>query len=207
MKIFDDEGLINSEVQEILYELGNVGLGMASITVGKIMGVRMHIGVPVVVPVNELPALKIEKIDDEVSIWMDFQKTLSGSMLFVLKRDFVREVVMKMDDTEDLVCDESERISAVQEFANMICAAYLKAIGQYTGMRMYVKPAGLKIQKGDAALRQAYDRFVNNCNKAICVDTGFSIAYDDGRVIDDVGHVIMLPDEESVGKLIEPLCD
>lgn len=44
MKIFDSEGYIDSEVQEILYELGNVGLGMASITLGRIMGVRMHIG-------------------------------------------------------------------------------------------------------------------------------------------------------------------
>ena len=206
MKIFDSEGYIDSEVQEILYELGNVGLGMASITLGRIMGVRMHIGVPKVTPVNELITYNLESVEDEVSIWMDFQKTLSGSMIFVLKRHFVDEVVQKMGDREKVECDETEKISVIQEFANMICAAYLKAVGQYTGIRMYVKPAGLEIQKGNITLKQAYERIDDSCHKAICVDTGFSIAYDNKKVIDDVGHVIMLPDEKSVEKLIEPLC-
>ncbi len=207
MNIFDEEGLINSEVQEILYELGNVGLGMASITIGKIMGMRMHIGVPKIVPVEKISVSKLEGLDDEVSIWMHFQKTLSGGMLFVLKKDFINDVVGKMAEADAGISDDTERVSVIQEFANIICAAYLKAVGQYTGMRIYVKPAGLKIQKGDQALIQAYESLKETCDKAICVDTGFSLVHEDGKIIDNVGHVIMLPDEQSVEKLIEPLCD
>ena len=45
MKIYDENGLIDSDVQEVLYELGNVGLGMASVAIGKLMGLRLNIGV------------------------------------------------------------------------------------------------------------------------------------------------------------------
>ena len=41
MKIYDEEGYIDSDVHEILYELGNVGIGMASVTVGNMIGLRM----------------------------------------------------------------------------------------------------------------------------------------------------------------------
>ena len=42
MKIYDENGLIDSDVQEVLYELGNVGLGMASVAIGKLMGLRLN---------------------------------------------------------------------------------------------------------------------------------------------------------------------
>ena len=54
MKIYDEEGYIDSDVHEILYELGNVGIGMASVTVGNMIGLRMNVGVPSIVPAKEL---------------------------------------------------------------------------------------------------------------------------------------------------------
>ena len=200
-------GYIDYEIKDILYEIGNVGLGMASITVGKIMGVRMHIGVPSIVPVNDELTLQLQENDKKITILMDFQKTLRGSMLFILETGFVNEVINKMGGQEAMAFDENERISVIQEFANMLCAAYLKAVGQYTGIRLYVKPAGIKIKETDGIIKQTIDKLTSDCKKAICVDTGFSIVYENGEVIDDVGHVVMLPDEESVEKLIEPLCE
>ena len=199
MNIFDEEGLIDSDVQDVLYELGNAGLGSASITIGRIMGLRLQIGVPHVSPMNEELAREMLNFDGKLGIMMRFQKTLNGSMLISIKEEFVDKVVEKMSEDEDISCDEAERMSVMQEFANIVCAAYLKAVGQYTDMRIYVKPAGFN----DIAI----DDIMTKCHKAICIDTGFKVIYDNGDFLDDVGHVIMLPDEESAGKLIEPLCD
>ena len=60
MNIFNEEGLIDSDAQDILYELGNVGLGSASITIGRIMGLRLHIGVPKIAPMDEKLAEEME---------------------------------------------------------------------------------------------------------------------------------------------------
>lgn len=199
MNIFNEEGLIDSEVQDVLYELGNVGLGSASVTIGRIMGLRLHIGVPQIAPMDEKLAAEMVNFDGRLGIMMKFQKTLKGSMLISIKEEFVDKVVERMAEKEGISCDESERISVIQEFANIICAAYLKAVGQYTDMRIYVKPAGFN----DIAIND----IMTKCHKAICIDTSFTVVYENGDSLDDVGHVIMLPDEESAGKLIEPLCD
>ena len=199
MNIFNEEGLIDSDAQDVLYELGNVGLGSASITMGKIMGLRLQIGVPRIAPMDEKLAKEMVNFNGKLGIMMEFQKTLKGSMLISIKEEFVDIVIKKMAEEEDMICDESERISLLQEFANIICAAYLKAVGQYTDMRIYVKPVGFN----DITI----DDIMVKCHKAICIDTGFTVVYENGEFLDDVGRVIMLPDEESAGKLIEPLCD
>lgn len=199
MNIFNEEGLIDSDVQDVLYELGNVGLGSASVTIGRIMGLRLHIGVPQIVPMDEKLASDMINFDGKLGIMMKFQKTLKGSMLISIKEEFVDKVVERMAEKEGISCDESERISVIQEFANIICAAYLKAVGQYTDMRIYVKPAGFNYI--------AINDIMIKCHKAICIDTSFTVVYENGDSLDDAGHVIMLPDEESAGKLIEPLCD
>lgn len=199
MNIFNEEGLIDSDVQDVLYELGNVGLGSASVTIGRIMGLRLHIGVPQIAPMDEKLAAEMVNFDGRLGIMMKFQKTLKGSMLISIKEEFVDKVVERMAEKEGISCDESERISVIQEFANIICAAYLKAVGQYTDMCIYVKPAGFN----DIAIND----IMTKCHKAICIDTSFTVVYENGDSLDDVGHVIMLPDEESAGKLIEPLCD
>lgn len=199
MNIFNEEGLIDSDVQDVLYELGNVGLGSASVTIGRIMGLRLHIGVPHIAPMDEKLAAEMINFDGKLGIMMKFQKTLEGSMIISIKEEFVDKVVEKMAEKEGISCDESERISVIQEFANIICAAYLKAVGQYTDIRIYVKPSGFN----DIAIND----IMTKCHKAICIDTSFTVVYENGDSLDDVGHVIMLPDEESAGKLIEPLCD
>ena len=199
MNIFNEEGLIDSDAQDVLYELGNAGLGSASITIGRIMGLRLQIGVPHIAPMNEKLAEKMVNLDGKLGIMMKFQKTLKGSMFISIKEEFVDKVVEKMTEDEDISCDETERMSVVQEFANIICAAYLKAVGRYTDMRIYVKPSDFN----DIAI----DDIMTKCHKAICIDTGFKVIYENGDFLDDVGHVVMLPDEESAGKLIEPLCD
>lgn len=199
MNIFNEEGLIDSDVQDVLYELGNVGLGSASVTIGRIMGLRLHIGVPYISPMNEELAAQVADFEGRLGILMEFQKTLKGSMIISIKEEFVDKVVEKMTENEGISCDETERLSVLSEFANIICAAYLKAVGQYTDMRIYVKPTGFN----DIAAND----IMAMCHKAICIDTSFTVVYENGETLDDVGHVIMLPDEESAGKLIEPLCD
>ena len=39
------------------------------------------------------------------------------------------------------------------------------------------------------------------------MDASYSIVYEDGNKKEDVGHVIMLPDEKSVEALVGPLMD
>ena len=209
MKIYDEEGYIDSDVHEILYELGNVGIGMASVTVGNMIGLRMNVGVPSIVPAKEL--MKKEEMNKKrkAGILMDFQRSMEGSMLFLLDEEFVNEVI-------EITCKNGSMKAVINNIysigdyffiANITSAAYLKAVGQYTGLRLFVKPVWMKFECIDRLLDEVTDRMEKNFSKAVCVDASYSIVYEDGNKKEDVGHVIMLPDEKSVEALVGPLMD
>lgn len=40
MELFQRNGQLDEDVEDILYELGNVGVGMVSTTIGSMLGVR-----------------------------------------------------------------------------------------------------------------------------------------------------------------------
>ena len=48
MELFQGNGQLDEDVEDILYELGNVGVGMVSTTIGSMLGVRAEIGIPVI---------------------------------------------------------------------------------------------------------------------------------------------------------------
>ena len=56
-------------------------------------------------------------------------------------------------------------------------------------------------------IQDVFDRVKENCSSAICVDTGYTVVYENGSTMEDVGHVIMLPDIKTVEKMIGPLME
>ena len=204
MNIFNEDGLIDSDVQDIRYELGNVGLGMASVTIGRMLGMRLQIGVPKVVQATEVVPKDIEEYRDKVLIVMRFQKSMSGYMVVLLKKEFAGVIVEKLTSRcEDV--DEEDKKSAFAEGGSFVCAEYLKAGGQYTGIRFYVKPVECCMDISDEFPGRKPECWDKISKKAICVDAGFNIKQEDKTVLEDVGNIIMLPFEESVEALIEPL--
>lgn len=212
MEIFKNDGMIEEDVADALYELGNVGVGMASVTIGKITGVRVHIGTPSVVPVDK----KIEDMVDiandtekeEIGILMNFVDTMQGVVLFVLNEDFVSFAIEKMTGEKysgKQFLEDEDCLSAIQEFSNMMAAGYVKAIGKYTGIRIYMSPVMVDRDVPEAILSNTLNYLAKSCKAAICIDTKFSILENENDDITDAGRVIMLPDDDSVKKLVEAM--
>lgn len=210
MNLFDQEGNLDSDVQDALSELGNVGVGMASITIGRILGVRVELEAPNVVPAGTVSRQTLP--DDigrnNIGILMKFAEPLNGFVLCVLKRGFVYDVVEKMTgcryEGEKLYKDEIA-FSAAVEFANMLSAAYMKAVGKYTGMRIFVSPymmvaEGEQISIGDIPNDGGMDS-----QKAILVETRFQLLEEGEDKTRAAGKIVMLPDDDTVGLLMEAL--
>ena len=183
---------------------------MASITIGRILGVRVELEAPNVVPKEEVSEQTLLDYigQKNIGIWMKFAEPLNGSVLCILKRGFVYDVVEKMTGSryEGTGLYKNEiALSAVSEFANMLSAAYMKAVGKYTGMRIFVSPyllvaGGERIELGDVPGEDAA-----KAHKAILVETRFQLLEEDGDKTRVVGKVVMLPDDNTVGLLMEAL--
>lgn len=210
MKLFDQDGKLDSDVEDVLYEMGNVGVGMASITIGKILGVRVELETPKVIPAGEVSdQTLLESIEHEnIGIWMKFETPLKGSVLFILKQTFVYDVVEKMTGSryeENALYENEVAFSAITEFANMLSAAYMKAIGKYTGMRIFMSPFMLVFDKERISLGEILEKQGTVANKAIWIETSFQLLDKEGDKTSDFGRVVMLPDDDTVQLLLEAL--
>lgn len=209
MKLFSQDGKLDTDVQDVLYELGNVGVGMASITMGRILGVRIELASPNVIPVAGMSdqTLLSHIGEDDVGIWMRFAPPLCGSVLFILKCSFVYGVVDKMTGMQ---CEEEQlytneiAFSAVTEFANMLSAAYMKAVGNYTNMRIYLSPYMFMIKNERIKLGTKLPEKEVKADQAIWVETKFQLLEEGGKT-DDAGRVVMLPDDDTVEMLMKAL--
>lgn len=209
MRLFNGDGSLEEDVEDILYELGNVGVGMVSTTIGSILGVRAEIGIPVVTKADMHIMEHIQKNDTEkIGIYLNFASTLNGAVLLLMDMHFIYEIVKKLMEREilekELLTDE-ESISAIGEFANIIVASYMNAMGSYTGIRIFVTPVRVKLGFAQQLLTDALENLNLCCNEALCVNTGLSTIDSNGEGLSDVGHFIMMPDDESVQKIMEAM--
>lgn len=209
MQLFNGDGSLEEDVEDILYELGNVGVGMVSTTIGQILGVRAEIGIPVVTKADMHILEHIEKTNmPKIGIYLNFANTLNGAVLLLLDMDFIHDIVEKLVNrtisAEKLLTDE-ESVSAVGEFANIIVASYMNAMGSYTGIRIFVTPVSVKLGMAEQLLSDALEHLNMCCNEALCVNTGLSTIDSKGCRLNDVGHFIMMPDDRSVQKIMEAM--
>ena len=82
MELFQGNGQLDEDVEDILYELGNVGVGMVSTTIGSMLGVRAEIGIPVITKADMHIVEQIDKKQTEkIGIYLNFANTLNGAVL------------------------------------------------------------------------------------------------------------------------------
>ena len=210
MKIYNTDGKLISDVQDVLYELGNAGTGMVSITIGRMLNIRISISTPKVTAFEPeaITGLAVDKGKDAIAIFMHMKETLDGEVAFVIENDLIMAAVEKLTGrhyTFDEMMEDDCGFSAVQEFGNIIGSAYVKAIGEYTGIRFFLSPVMVGVDKTDTLITTAYLHTGGKDGRQIYVESKFSITDADGAPLGRAGHIIMMPDEDSVEKLMEAI--
>ena len=94
MELFQGNGQLDEDVEDILYELGNVGVGMVSTTIGSMLGVRAEIGIPVITKADMHIVEQIDKKQTEkIGIYLNFANTLNGAVLLLIDMHFIHQIV------------------------------------------------------------------------------------------------------------------
>ena len=178
---------------------------MVSTTIGSMLGVRAEIGIPVITKADMHIVEQIDKKQTEkIGIYLNFANTLNGAVLLLMDMQFIHqivEVLLEQPVAEQKLLTDEESASAIAEFANIIVASYMNAMGSYTGMT----PVSVKLGYADELVEDALQNLNLCCNEAICVNTGLSTIDANGGGLSDVGHFIMMPDDVSVQKIMEAI--
>ena len=210
MKLFHDNQEINTDATDVLSELGNVGVGKAAKILGDLLGKRVILHTPRVLSLQNNLNL-VADIEPErlmVGILMRLTNNLGGMVLILIDVDCVLDMEEKITGvryTPQQLTEDELALSIVQEMANMMSASYMNAIGEYTGLRIYLTPTMVGVDMAAALLSYPLAEMSMSGENVICIDSCFYAETGKEKAEHHEGRMLILPDEESAHKLIEAM--
>lgn len=194
---------------DVLRELGNIGAGNATTALAQMIGCKVDMSVPKVRLLEFQELGEIVGGDDQimVSIYLQVEGDVEGSMMFILSKSAAAHLVNKLmcgmlgiDETtaEEYTFGEME-CSAIKEVGNIITGAYLNALSALTNLKIYPSVPQLGIDMAGALLSVPAVEFGILGDNILLIQTKFS---DD---VDLDGYFILIPDMESYEKILTAL--
>ncbi len=200
---------ITQQYFDVLKELGNIGAGNATTALAQLINCKVDMKVPQVrlLNFNELGALLGGEETILVSIYLQVEGDVEGSMMFVLSEDSALHLVNKLmsgmlgvpeKPIEECHFGEME-CSAMKEVGNIITGAYLNALSSLTSMKIFPSVPQLGIDMAGAILSVPAAEFGVMGDNILLIQTQFS---------DDIeldGYFILIPDVESYERILSAL--
>ena len=187
---------------DVLKELGNIGAGNATTALASMLQCKVDMKVPQVklLDFSEVGELMGGEEQIMAGIYLCVEGDITGSIMFLAKKDAARHIVSKLmgiESTEEEFSDME--ISALKEIGNIITGAYLNSLSTITNMQIYPSVPDLTIDYASAILSVPAIEFGTLGDKLLLIQTQFT----DDAVLD--GYFILVPDLESYGKILKAL--
>lgn len=208
MRIFSTSGKLSEDARDVLYEIGNMGAGTATIRLGEVRQMRIVLDSPKVITMDEDVFSSIQILPNQIplGVILKMQGRYSGSMLFMLSLEFIENTVY------DMLCEHVEKdqllinedsFSAIEELVNVMSASYSKMIGSYLGESVYISPVMLGVEDAKELFAMALKESDRETDKIASVHMGFSVIDEHGEKTNESAQIIICPDEDLIKKFVE----
>lgn len=194
---------ISRRQEDVLTEIGNIGMGNAASSLSELLKEQVRISVPSVdiVSLGDLPYHMGGAADHVVGIYVPVHGDVSMHMIFILPVKSASVIVLNITDGLAQEMDELGQ-SAIAEVGNIVVAGYVNAFAHLTDLRLLLQPPVLAIDITEAILGsvlagiQIPEDFVINIKASF--ETGSSKAE---------GYLCMIPAEDSFPSVYEALLE
>ena len=200
---------ITQQYYDVLKEIGNIGAGNATTALAQLINCKVDMKVPQVrlLNFNELGALLGGEEAILVSIYLQVEGDVEGSMMFVLSEESALHLVNKLmsgmlgvpeKPIEECHFGEME-CSEMKEVGNIITGAYLNALSSLTNMKIFPSVPQLGIDMAGAIMSVPAAEFGVMGDNILLIQTQFS---------DDIEldcYFILIPDVESYDRILSAL--
>ena len=193
---------LSDQYFDVLKEIGNIGAGNATTALSQMMGTKVDMKVP------QVKLMEFKEVgttmggEDQIvaGIYLVVEGDITGSIMFMQKKESARVMVSKLMGMEPSGEEMSEmEQSALKEIGNIITGAYLNSLSTLTNLTIYPSVPELCIDMAGAILSVPAIEFGAIGDRLLLIQTDFT---------DDVemsGYFILVPDEESYGKILHSL--
>ncbi|MBO4615872.1 MAG: chemotaxis protein CheC [Lachnospiraceae bacterium] len=193
---------MSEQYYDVLKEIGNIGAGNATTALAQMLQCKVDMKVPQVklLDFNEVGAMMGGEEQIMAGIYLCVEGDITGSIMFLLKKDAAKHLVAKLMGME-LPGEDLDEIgtSALKEIGNIITGAYLNSLSTLTNLKIFPSVPDLTIDMAGAILSVPAIEFGTLGDKILLIQTQFT----DDCELD--GYFILVPDLESYGKILGAL--
>ena len=202
-----DYNELNDMHIDALREIGNIGSGNAASSLAMMLAVQVDISVPVV------RILDYEQVMDElggpeqmiVGLLLCLDGDVNGMIMFLLHQEFANKLLESLlgEDPPDVGAQgeiNEMAYSALQEVANIMAASYVNAIGSLTDLNINISVPSMCMDMLGAILSVPAIHYANISDKMIFIEDKVS-----GENLETPNHILLIPDVESLGKIMDRL--
>ena len=192
---------------DALREIGNIGSGNAASSLAMMLAVQVDISVPTV------RILDYEQVMDElggpeqmiVGLLLCLDGDVNGMIMFLLHQEFANKLLESLlgEDPPDVGAEgaiDEMAYSALQEVANIMAASYVNAIASLTDLNINISVPSMCVDMLGAILSVPAIQYANISDKMIFIEDKFS-----GQNLETPNHILLIPDVESLGKIMDRL--
>ncbi|HOO80590.1 MAG TPA: chemotaxis protein CheC [Lachnospiraceae bacterium] len=187
---------------DVLKEIGNIGAGNATTALSQMLNTKVDMKVPQVrlMEFKEVGTTMGGEEQIVAGIYLVVEGDITGSIMFMQKKESARNMVSKLMGMELAGEDFTDmELSALKEIGNIITGAYLNSLSTLTNLTIYPSVPEICIDMAGAILSVPAIEFGTIADKLLLIKTEFT---DD---VDLSGYFILVPDEESYGKILHSL--
>lgn len=189
---------------DLIREIGSIGTGNAATALSSLLGKGVRMTLPDVQILGYNEAIKFLGDPEEIvaAILVKMTGEINGLMLFILKLDFINEVLNsvmheKIDDYYQLNVLET---SALEEIGNIIISSYVNAMSTLSDVTINLSVPDIAVNMLGGILSVPMVEFGYQTDKMMMISGQFIIG---GKVLHS--DLLMMPDIESLNFLMEKL--
>ncbi|MBE5895026.1 MAG: chemotaxis protein CheC [Lachnospiraceae bacterium] len=187
---------------DVLKEIGNIGAGNATTALSQMLNTKVDMKVPQVrlMEFKEVGTTMGGEEQIVAGIYLVVEGDITGSIMFMQRKESARIMVSKLMGMEPQGEDFTEiEMSALKEIGNIITGAYLNSLSTLTNLTIYPSVPDLCIDMAGAILSVPAIEFGTISDRLLLIQTDFTDEEDMS------GYFILVPDEESYGKILTSL--
>ncbi|MDR0924597.1 MAG: chemotaxis protein CheC [Hungatella sp.] len=189
---------------DLIREIGSIGTGNSATALSSMLGKAVRMTLPDVQILGYNDAIKFLGDPEEIvaAILVKMSGEINGLMLFVLKLDFINEVLSSLmqEEIEDYYQLNVLETSALEEVGNIIISSYVNAISSLSDVSINLSVPDIAVNMLGGILSVPMVEFGYQTDKMMMISGQFVIG---GKVLHS--DLLMMPEIQSLNFLMEKL--
>ncbi|MBE5976635.1 MULTISPECIES: chemotaxis protein CheC [Lacrimispora] len=189
---------------DLIREIGSIGTGNAATALSSMLNKTVRMTLPDVQILGYNEAIKFLGDPEEIvaAILVKMTGEINGLMLFILKMDFINEVLSSVmqQEIEDYYQLNVLETSALEEIGNIIISSYVNAMSTLSEVTINLSVPDIAVNMLGGILSVPMVEFGYQTDKMMMISGQFIIG---GKVLHS--DLLMMPDIMSLNFLMEKL--